>query len=66
MPSVTSNRHMAAFARHVGCDPRAMTYPAGDRGAARCESCGATWPLDLSRGGYRFGVPLHAGLADER
>lgn len=66
MKTTTGNRHMAAFARHVGCDPKAMTYPDGNRGTARCSSCGATWPLDIERGGYRFGTPLHPGLADER
>lgn len=62
----SSNRHMAAFARHVGCNPKAMDYPEGETGSARCGDCGATWPLDLSRGGYRFAAPLHPGLADAR
>lgn len=63
MATATGNRHMAAFKKHSSCDPHAMTYPEGDRGVARCTDCGATWPLDLSRGGYRFAPPLHPGLA---
>lgn len=64
MATSTGNQHMAAFRRHHDCDPKAMTYPKGQFGSARCGDCGATWPLDLSRGGYRFAPPLHPGLVD--